>query len=132
MRFLFCRVYIDLIILYFFTLAMVHMEMLVTFPKKWLYFSSPTFNVKLFYKNRYKIIFVKMGLGSGQQHFGKSNNIVLILMPDYLFTSQSESIFFSCKSTDRISFEDERQKTIPAPEDQRVDPLAILYCVPRH
>ena len=94
MRFLFCRVYIDLIILYFFTLAMVHMEMLVTFPKKWLYFSSPTSNVKLFYKNRYKIIFVKMGLGSGQQHFGKSNNIVLILMPDYLFTSQSESIFF--------------------------------------
>ena len=73
---------------------MVHMEMLVTFPKKWLYFSSPGFNVKMFCKIRFKIIFVKMGLGSGQQHFRNSNKIVLILMPDYLFTSQFESIFF--------------------------------------
>ena len=38
-----------------------------------------------------------MGLGSGQQHFGKSNKTVLILMPDNLFTSQFESIF-PCKS----------------------------------
>ena len=70
---------------------MVHMEMLVAFPKKLLYFSS-AFNVKMFDKIRFKIIFVKMGLGSG--HFGKSNKMVLILMPDYLFTSQFESIFF--------------------------------------
>ena len=63
----------------------------------------------MFYKIRFKIIFVKMGLGSGQQHFGKSNKIVLILMPDYVFTSQFESIFFSCKSKDRISFESEKK-----------------------
>ena len=31
--------------------------------------------------------------GSGQQHFGISNKIVLILMPDYLFTFHFESIF---------------------------------------
>ena len=71
-----------------------------------------------------------MGLGSGQQHFRISNKIVLILMPDYLFTSQFESIF-PCKSMDRISCESERRekKTIPTPEDQRVDPLAILYMI---
>ena len=73
---------------------MVHMEMLATFPKEWLYFSSPVFNVKMFYKIRFKIVFVKMDLGSGQQHFGKSNKIVLIMMPHYLFTSQFESMFF--------------------------------------
>ena len=48
-------------------------------------------------------------------------------MPGYLFTSQFESIFFLANQ--RISFESERKKTIPAPEDQRVDPLAILYMV---
>ena len=63
----------------------------------------------MFHKIRFKIIFVKMGLGSGQQHFGKSNKIVMFLMPDYLFTSQFESIF-SCKSKDRISFESEKKK----------------------
>ena len=46
------------------------------------------------YKIWFKIIFVKMGLGSLQQHFGKSNKIVRILRPDYLFTSQFESIYF--------------------------------------
>ena len=49
-------------------------------------------------------------------------------MPDYLFTSLFESIF-SCKSKDRISFMSQRYKTITAPEDQRADPLAILYMV---
>ena len=60
-----------------------------------------------------------MGLGSGQQHFGKSNKIVLILMPDYLF----ESLFFFFFVRER------KTKTTPAPEDQRVDPLAILFMV---
>ena len=82
----------------------------------------------MFYKIRSKIIFVKMGLGSGQQQFGKSNKIVLILMPDYLFTSQFESNF-SCKSKDRTLFESETKENDPAPEDQMVDPLAILYMV---
>ena len=97
-----------IIILYFFTPSMIHMEMLVKFKKKWPYFSSPAFSVKMFYKIRFTIIFVKMGLGSGQQHFGKSNKIVLNLMPDYLVISQFESIF-TCKSKDRISFESEKK-----------------------
>ena len=84
--------------------------------------------LNMFYKIQFTIIFVKMGLGSGQQQFGKSNKIVLILMPDYLFASQFESIC-SCKSKDRISFKSDGKKTIPAPEDQRVDPFAILYMV---
>ena len=67
-----------------------------------------------------------MSLGSGQQHFGKSNKIVLILMPDYLLLF---FFFFNSTSKDRSSFESEKTKTIPAPEDQRVDPLAILYTV---
>ena len=55
-------------------------------------------------------------------------------MPDYLFTSQFESIiFFSCKSKNRRMREKKKKKkkkkTIPAPEDQMVDPLAILYMV---
>ena len=75
-----------------------------------------------------------MGLGSGQQQFGISNKIVLILMPDYLFTSQFESIFFLKIKGQDIFRERERKKkkkkkTIPATEDQRVDPLAILYMV---
>ena len=53
--------------------------------------------------------------------------IVLILMPDYLFNSQFESMLSV------FSFESEKKKkkkkTIPAPEDQRVDPVAILYVV---
>ena len=62
-------------------------------------FPSPAINVKMFYKIWFKIIFVKIGLGFGQQHFGKSNNIVLILMPDYLFASQFESIFLANQRT---------------------------------
>ena len=68
----------------------------------------PAFNVKMFYKMRFKIIFVKMGYGAWQQHFGKSNKIVLILMPDYLFTSQFESRFFF-QINGRTSFESERK-----------------------
>ena len=46
-------------------------------------------------------------------------------MPDYLFTSQFESTFLlQIKGQNR-----KREKTIPAPEDQRVDPLAVLYMV---
>ena len=95
--------------------------------KKWLYFSSPAFNVKMLNKIRFKIIFVKMGLGSGQQHFGKSNKIVLILMPDYLFTSQFESFFFSLQNKDRISFESKRDKR--SPPQKTKGSLAILYIV---
>ena len=64
-----------------------------------------------------------MGLGSGQQYFGKSNEIVLILMPDYFGFLQikGQDIFWE--------WERKKKKTIPAPEDQRVDPLAILYMV---
>ena len=69
-----------------------------------------------------------MGLGFGQQQFGKSNKIILILMPDYLFTSQFESIF-SCKSRAGYLLRVREKKNTPAPEDQRVDPLAILYMV---
>ena len=75
------------------------------------------------------MIFVKMGLGSGQQHFGKSNKTVLILIPDYLFTSHFESFFFLMQIKGIGIFwecEKKKKKTIPAPEDQRVDPLAIL------
>ena len=46
-------------------------------------------------------------------------------MPDYLFTSQFECIFFLQIKGQDIFWE--REKTIPAPEDQRVDHLAILY-----
>ena len=85
----------------------------------------------MFNKIRFKIIFVKMGLGSGQQHFGKSNKNVLILMPDYLFFSQFESIFSSYKQrTGYLLREREKKKvTVPGPEDQRVDPITILYMV---
>ena len=57
------------------------------------------FNVKRFYKIWFKIIFVEMGLESGQQLFGKPNKIVLILKPDYLLTSQFESIFLVYQRT---------------------------------
>ena len=109
--------------------------------KKCLYFSSPAFNIKLSYKIRFKIIFVQIGLGSGQQHFGKSNKIVWFLMSDYLFTSQFESILFSCKSKDRISFESlkKKKKNDPRPRRPKSRPLShsvhgklYMYCVPRH
>ena len=82
----------------------------------------------MFYKIRFKIIFVKLGLESEQQHFRKSNTVVLILRPDYLFTSQFVSIFFLQIKGQDIFWEWE-EKTIPALEARMVDPLAILYMV---
>ena len=51
-------------------------------------------------------------------------------MPGYLFTSKFGSMF-SLQIKGQDIFERERtwKKTIPAPEDQRVDHLAILYMV---
>ena len=88
----------------------------------------------MFYKIRFKIIFVKMGLGSGQQQFGKSNKIVLILMPGFLFTSQFESVFFffflaNQRTCCRLRVREKKKKTSPAPEGLRVDLLVILYMV---
>ena len=86
----------------------------------------------MFYKIRFKIIFVKMGLRSGQQQFGKSSKIVLILMP----VPSLRLFFFSCKLKDRISFESERKNNDPRPGRPKGSPLshsvhAKLYCVPR-
>ena len=97
--------------------------------KQWLYFTSPVFNVTMFYKIRVKIIFVKMGLGSWQQMFGKSVKIVLILMPDYLFASQFEPIFFLQIKGQTIFWEWEKNNRSPPQKTKGTDPLAILYMV---
>ena len=51
-------------------------------------------------------------------------------MPDYLFAAQFESffIFLQIKGQDLI-LKSDTNKTIPAPGDQRFDPLTILYMV---
>ena len=79
-----------------------------------------------------------MGLRSGQQHFGISNKIVLILMPDYLFTSQFESMFsLQINGQDILPEWQKKTKTIPTPRRSKGRPLSHfvhgkLYCVPRH
>ena len=96
----------------------------------------------MFYKIRLKIIFVKMGLRSGTL----DNNILenqIKLYSEYWFWCQiiysfpSLSLFFSCKSKDRISFESERKQNDPRPRGPKGRPLNHsvhdkLYCVPRH
>ena len=85
-----CIITLDKYILYYFTLWFT-LKCLLRFQEMavFLIFSI---QYKKFYKIWFKI--VKMGFESGQQHLGKSNKIVLILRPDYLFTSQFESMFF--------------------------------------
>ena len=77
-----------------------------------------------------------MGLGSGQQHFGKSNKIVLILMPDYLFTSQFESILFLANQMTgyllRVREKKDPRPRIPKGRSLSHSVHGKLYCVPRH
>ena len=77
--------------------------------KKWLYFSSPAFNVKRFYKVWFFHIFVKRGRGLGiktlenQMKLYWSWGQIICFLPGL-------SLFISCISKDRISFEGERKK----------------------
>ena len=109
---------------------MVHMKMLVRFPRNGCISHILPSMLKVLIRSGLKYI-CKKKVGVWAATFWKIK-IVLILRPDYLFTSRFEHMFFfffffflHIKGQDIFFL---RKTTIndPTSEDQRVDPLAIM------